>query len=98
MRLSIRTTTTANSRPARYLPPMRQPMINDMPTFGEFFLDSGAHSLHMKFRGSGSKFHETDAFWEYVDGYAAFVKEHEEEIDYYVNVDVIFDPEMSWRV
>lgn len=64
------------------------------------FLDSGAHSLYTKQvidkqHQSGYDFYDTDEFWEYVDNYAKFVKEHSKYIDVYVNVDVIFDPERS---
>lgn len=71
-----------------------------------FFLDSGAHSLYtqevIKKKGTkefqGFEFFKTKAFWDYVDSYATFVKEHLDAIDYYVNVDVIFNPELSWKV
>lgn len=69
---------------------------------GSLFLDSGAHSLYNKLiHGKGRKaydFFETPEFWEYVDSYAEFVKANKAGIDYYVNVDVIFNPEASWRV
>lgn len=69
--------------------------------YGCFFLDSGAHSLYVdqvikKKQGYG--FFESDAFWEYVDSYAEFVKKHKDGMDYYANVDVIFKPELSWKV
>lgn len=78
---------------------------------GLFFLDSGAHSLYtrevIKLAGYGSLKRKRDAgygyydgpeFWTYVDTYAQFVKEHLDVLDYYANVDVIFDPVRSWKV
>lgn len=68
------------------------------------FLDSGAHSLFMAkvHRGEGKrrgyKFYDTDEFWEYVDRYAQYVKRNEDNLDCYVNVDVIHDPQRSWDV
>lgn len=67
------------------------------------FLDSGAHSLYtkeviLKGHQKGYDFYESDLFWKYVDDYALFVKEHRALIDVYVNVDVIFNPELSWKV
>lgn len=74
---------------------------------GEFFLDSGAFTLyseHVKtaedtIQGQKDKyaFFETQAFWDYVDRYAEFVKANESGMDYYASVDVIFNPELSWK-
>jgi hypothetical protein len=44
------------------------------------------------------EYYETQEFWDYVDAYAAFIKEHEYLIETYVNVDVIYNPELSWKV
>jgi hypothetical protein len=44
------------------------------------------------------EFYKTDVFWSYVDAYAAYVKDNQEAIDFYVNVDAIFNPEISWSV
>ncbi len=70
---------------------------------GLFFLDSGAHGLfnrHSKKDASKDRyeFFETDEFWQYVDEYAAFVKKNLDVIDIYVNVDVIFNPRLSYTV
>jgi len=65
------------------------------------FLDSGAHSLYTKEvmrKDDTYDWYESDAFWEFVDKYAAFIKENEKMIDVYVNVDVIFNPELTWKV
>ena len=67
------------------------------------FLDSGAHSLYTrevikKKHQKGYAYYDTKEFWDYVDAYAAFLKKYKSSIDYYVNVDVIFNPEMSWEV
>ncbi len=71
-----------------------------------FFLDSGAHSLYNKYvrttegtrETHNFKFYESDKFWNYVDNYANFIKKHIDSIDIYVNVDVIFNPELTWKV
>jgi hypothetical protein len=79
---------------------------------GSFFLDSGAHSLYTKFvmksetfdssKGVGFSgnyvWYESEEFWQYVDDYAAFVKANRKGIDYYANVDVIFNPQKTWDV
>jgi hypothetical protein len=70
---------------------------------GLLFLDSGAHSLYTrelmdKGHKEGYAFYDSDAFWHYVDEYAAFVKANEYAIDYYASVDAIFNPEKSWEV
>lgn len=65
------------------------------------FLDSGAHSLYeltIKKAGKGYEYIETDEFWKFVDDYAQFIKEHKNEIDIYVNMDIIFRPDLTWRV
>lgn len=66
------------------------------------FLDSGAHSLRNKHlldeKTESFDFYRTQVFWDYVDSYAAFIKKYKRATDYYVNVDVIFNPKMSWEV
>ncbi len=63
-------------------------------------LDSGAFSLYSKHAGITEDFSyfDTWAFLDYVDEYADFVRDHEEAIDWFVNVDVISRPEQSWEV
>lgn len=41
--------------------------------------------------------YESDEFWQYVEGYCEWLKENK-SIDWYVSVDVIFNPELSWKV
>jgi hypothetical protein len=43
-------------------------------------------------------FYETKEFWDYVDAYCKFLKKYAKHIDEYINVDVIFHPELSWKV
>jgi len=67
------------------------------------FVDSGAHSLYTiyvisKEHKDGYKFYETNAFWNYVDNYATWIKEKQHLITVYANVDVIFRPDLSWKV
>jgi hypothetical protein len=42
--------------------------------------------------------YDTDMFWQYVDEYAAFIKEYRDGIDFFANVDVIQDPKRTWKV
>jgi hypothetical protein len=69
---------------------------------GCFFLDSGAHTIytlkeiHTKHRDN-YKWYRSLAFRKYLDAYAAFLKANKEGIDYYANVDAIFEPDISWK-
>ena len=76
---------------------------------GQFFLDSGAHTWHNeKVRGKKHKDIDWDIFdidkkagrefKQYINRYGRFCKRYESQMDYYVNVDVIFNPELSWKV
>lgn len=42
-------------------------------------------------------FYKTKSAKEYIDSYAAFVKKYQSAIDYYSNVDVIGNAELTWR-
>ena len=69
----------------------------------DLFLDSGAHSLYTKQvinkkHSAGYNFFESDEFWKYIDDYALFIKENLNILSVYVNVDVIFNPELTWKV
>jgi len=64
-------------------------------------LDSGAHSLYTKEvmrKNDDYSYYESDAFWKYVDDYCEFLKVHKDNFAFYVSVDVIFNPELSWKV
>lgn len=75
------------------------------------FLDSGAHALYTKYvrsQGSGKvqdphvrarlyAFYRTKEFKRYCNVYAKFVKENQAGIDFYVTVDAIYNPELSWE-
>lgn len=72
-------------------------------TCGSFFLDSGAHSLYTKWvinpkHARGYDDYKTKKFRKYVDEYAAFIKKYGKGIDFYVNVDAIFEPTITWQV
>jgi hypothetical protein len=68
------------------------------------FLDSGAFTLWTK-AADYTKEHKTDKwayydspeFWTYCDDYAKFIKKYQIGIDLYANVDVIPNPELTWR-
>ena len=61
------------------------------------FLDSGAFSLGRKIPRHQEKFYDSEDFWNYIDSYAAFIKKYKIAIDLYANVDVIGNPELTWR-
>lgn len=68
------------------------------------FLDSGSFTLwtqaaeYARLNNCDKwAFYETNEFWQYVDDYAHFVKKYAVAIDYYSNVDVIPNPELTWR-
>lgn len=71
------------------------------PLVNKIFIDSGAHTLYNKkvlgVGKSGYEFFKTAEFFQYVDEYAEFIKKHIDAIDYYANVDVIYNPELSWN-
>jgi len=66
------------------------------------FLDSGAFGLYTRNRDKKNSpqkhYSSTKKFKRYVDEYAEFVKKHIAGIDFYANVDVMFNPERSWFV
>ncbi len=68
------------------------------------FLDSGAFTLQTRAKEYAKEhccsiwdFYDTRAHWKYVDDYAAFVKKYHIAIDLFANVDVIPNPELTWR-
>lgn len=81
-------------------------------SLGKLILDSGAHTLYTEevlkkglqlafgsnAKDAGFGYYETDVFWEYVDKYGQFIKEYGSGLDAFVTVDVIFNPELSWKV
>jgi hypothetical protein len=78
-----------------------------------FFLDSGAHSLYNEYvsevntgKKVGWKYglfadektlRFTKQFRAYLDAYATFVKKYKAGMDFYVTVDAIYNPEISWK-
>lgn len=76
----------------------------EVPCVKSLFLDSGAFSQwtlaarYAKENGGDRRaFYDTVAFWQYLDDYVAFVKKYRPYFDLYANVDVIPDPELTWR-
>jgi hypothetical protein len=68
------------------------------------FLDSGAFTLKTaakKYAREHNRgpwdYYDTDEFWAFVDGYAAFVRKYRIAIDLYANVDAIPNPELTYR-
>lgn len=85
--------------------------LDELPVgnINSHFFDSGSFTLWAKAQAWAAKkpgrkfrdYYRTPRFQEYVieymDNYAAFVKKHASGIDYYANVDVIPDPELTWK-
>jgi hypothetical protein len=70
---------------------------------GGLFLDSGAHTLYtneviQKGHSVGYAYYKSPEFKKYVRQYGEWCKAHEAELDFIVNVDVIFHPQLSWNV
>lgn len=67
----------------------------------KLFLDSGAFSLYQshakKGRDSLRRFFRSQEFKNYAAAYARFIRKHGEYIDLYANIDVLYDPELSWQ-
>ena len=68
------------------------------------FLDSGSFTLQTEAKKWAAKhgkdaaaYYDTPGFWDYMKCYAEFVTEHAVCIDHYANVDVIGDPDLTWR-
>lgn len=63
-------------------------------------IDSGAFSIYvdMNNRRKIPNFSETKEFWDYVDSYGSWLQENEQYLEMYVNLDVIFNPEATYKV
>ena len=69
------------------------------------FLDSGSYTLHTKeakayaekHQTSESAYYDTADFFQYMDDYLRFIKQYEDPIDLYSNLDVIGNPDLSLR-
>lgn len=71
------------------------------PFLSDVFIDSGAHGLYTeqviaKKHREGYNWYKGAEFRSYVDKYAEFIKKNQEAITVYANVDVIFNPELTW--
>ena len=69
----------------------------DQKLEGLFWLDSGAFSLLSQVKAAPQEFYNSKEFYNYLDEYAAFVKQYADCIDYYANVDAINHPDLTWR-
>lgn len=69
------------------------------------FIDSGAHGLYAEYvqknkdksKEGKYKWYTTKPFYDYIDTYIEFIKKYKHKIDLYANVDVIFNPELTWQ-
>lgn len=82
---------------------MIRPVFRKLKDPGPMFLDSGAFGLYAKYgRGKPEqdryRYFKSKKFKRYVDNYAKFVLKWKDSIDYYANVDVLYNPEMSWKI
>lgn len=77
-------------------------------TCGGLFLDSGAHSLYHEHTLGKPRAERyswyidpkrglSKAFRDYMEEYAEFILQNEHGIDFYVTVDAIYNPEISWE-
>lgn len=71
--------------------------------FGTHFFDSGAFTLEKQARKwakatgrSKWDYFTTSDARSFLDGYASFVHDHQVGLDFYANVDVIGNPELTW--
>jgi hypothetical protein len=76
--------------------------MEHLPFNNSLFIDSGAHGLyneHVLRKGHkhGYGWFETNGFKHYMDKFAEFIKKNESTIKNYANVDVIFNPELTWK-
>lgn len=81
---------------------------------GSLFMDSGAYGMYAEhLRGipgldsqnlslvmkeKAYAFYTTKEFYTYCDAYAKFLKKAGQAVDFYVNVDAVFNPERSWEI
>jgi len=56
-----------------------------------------AHLFRVSNKEEEFEYFYSEAFWNRVDEYAKFVKEHKIACDYYANLDVVFHPELTWK-
>jgi hypothetical protein len=71
-----------------------------MRTVKSHFFDSGAFtlwSLGKKIYNDKETFYNSKEFYSYADKYAKFIKKYKSIMDLYANIDVIGDPELSYR-
>lgn len=69
-------------------------------------IDSGAHTLYTKYvlpkRGmpidQQYSWFKSKTFDRYVDSYVEFIRKYEDVIDFYVTLDAIYNPELSWEI
>ena len=55
-------------------------------------------SLFRSKRKASYDYYDTKEFYDYVDTYCQFVIDYKHAIDAYATVDVLFNPELSWRI
>lgn len=98
---------TSHKRLLESMPTPTEPFPNlETASPSTHFLDSGSYSLWTQVADQYAKehgledrfaFYKTKKMTKYLDAYATFIKEHQDGIDLYANVDVIPNPELSWK-
>jgi len=73
-------------------------------SFKLHYLDSGSFSLRVDAKQFGREnncdpflYYDSKAFWDYADEYCDFIHKYHAAIDYYSVLDVIPDPERTWK-
>lgn len=76
----------------------------------ELFLDSGAHSIFMQMTERGQKtkkfqegeniwaYADSKEFWDFADRYGLYLQQNQDKFEVAVNLDVIRNPELTWRM
>lgn len=77
-------------------------ILEDRTGISTLFLDSGAFSLyyehaHGKPPAEVYNFFKSEDYWNYVRAYSKFLHKYKKDIDVAANVDVIYNPELSWE-
>lgn len=79
-----------------------KPVFRKIRDPGVMFLDSGAYGLYAKHSKGKTRnkyeWFESPAFKKYVDNYAKFILKFKDGMDYYANVDILYNPKLSWKV
>jgi hypothetical protein len=78
-------------------------IINNRDSINSLFMDSGAYTLirkaseyHREHGGDKWAYFKTKEIYEYRDNYIKFIDKYKDAIDYYPNLDVMYNPYLTW--